>query len=415
MALKAKSLVSTQKKSSVSDNLYNKGSVDLLINDDLKTAKEKLMLDYDNIDLTKIKSRDDNKFELVNIESLAKSIDTVRLAQPILLRKIDNSYSIQEDGETEIISNISYEIVAGHRRVAAYEMLYEKYRVLQDQENIKKYSKIPALILPAGSTKAEVDALYEMTNFETRNISTTDVLRHIDYYLNEIQSKDIETKLKDATFRGTNKATYIANKFKSINVPINKSQVNKYIYIYENCCEDLIDIFQNSLISLNATYNLAKKYSISEPDLLEKQQNFVAKINEIHTDSTLNSAQKEEEKRKIISVFLDKNNDEKHVKEAIKKTKEKAKKIQNENSKSIEINNLLSSFSSMQKKIDRINAASQISHQRQIHTEDGLVRISIDNDTPLSEDEIIVIRNNYETLKNSFEELEDWLLDILND
>ena len=113
--LKKKPLVSAQKKSSVSDNLYS-NSTDLLINDDIKTAKEKLMLDYDRIPLNKIKGRDDNRFELVNIESLAKSIDTVRLAQPVLLRRIDNSYSLQADGETEIVSNISYEIVSGHRR-----------------------------------------------------------------------------------------------------------------------------------------------------------------------------------------------------------------------------------------------------------------------------------------------------------
>ena len=144
--LKKKPLVSAQKKSSVSDNLYN-NSTDLLINDDIKTAKEKLMLDYDRIPLNKIKGRDDNRFELVNIESLAKSIDTVRLAQPILLRRIDNSYSLQADGETEIVSNISYEIVSGHRRVAAYELLYERNKVLQNRDNIEKYSKIPMLII----------------------------------------------------------------------------------------------------------------------------------------------------------------------------------------------------------------------------------------------------------------------------
>ena len=171
MALKVKKLESTPKKSSVTDNLYNTNSENLLINDDIKTAKEKLMLDYDRIPLSKIKGRDDNRFELVNIESLAKSIDTVRLAQPVLLRRIDNSYSLQADGETEIVSNISYEIVSGHRRVAAYELLYERNKVLQKRDNIEKYSKIPALILPTGATKAEIDALYEMTIFETRNLT----------------------------------------------------------------------------------------------------------------------------------------------------------------------------------------------------------------------------------------------------
>ena len=137
MALKVKKLESTPKKSSVTDNLYNTNSENLLINDDIKTAKEKLMLDYDRIPLSKIKGRDDNRFELVNIESLAKSIDTVRLAQPVLLRRIDNSYSLQADGETEIVSNISYEIVSGHRRVAAYELLYERNKVLQNRDNIE--------------------------------------------------------------------------------------------------------------------------------------------------------------------------------------------------------------------------------------------------------------------------------------
>ena len=62
MALKVKKLESTPKKSSVTDNLYNTNSENLLINDDIKTAKEKLMLDYDRIPLSKIKGRDDNRF-----------------------------------------------------------------------------------------------------------------------------------------------------------------------------------------------------------------------------------------------------------------------------------------------------------------------------------------------------------------
>lgn len=411
--LKKKPLVSAQKKSSVSDNLYN-NSTDLLINDDIKTAKEKLMLDYDRIPLSKIKGRDDNRFELVNIESLAKSIDTVRLAQPVLLRRIDNSYSLQADGETEIVSNISYEIVSGHRRVAAYELLYERNKVLQNRDNIEKYSKIPALILPTGATKAEIDALYEMTNFETRNLTSTDILRHVDYYLNEIQAHDIEEKLKDSSYRGTNKANFIADKFKAINVKINKSQVNKYIYIYENSCDELIDIFQKSYISLNATYDIARKYKIKEPELLEKQKEFVTDILKEQNDERNSTAQKEDEKRKIIAEYLSKNNDESNVKEAIQRTKKQEKDKKIEDAKAIEFSNLMSGLTSMKKKIERINSASTVSHQRKTITEDGLTRLTIDTETPLSEDEKASIRSSYEILKDSFEILEDWMSDLLN-
>ena len=414
MALKVKKLESTPKKSSVTDNLYNTNSNNLLINDDIKTAKEKLMLDYDRIPLNKIKGRDDNRFELVNIESLAKSIDTVRLAQPVLLRRIDNSYSIQADGETEVISNISYEIVSGHRRVAAYELLYERNKVLQNRDNIEKYSKIPALILPAGATKAEIDALYEMTNFETRNLTSTDILRHVDYYLSEIQAHDIEEKLKDSSYRGTNKANFIADKFKAINVKINKSQVNRYIFVYENSCEELIDIFQKSYISLNATYSIAKKFKIKEPELLEKQKEFVADILKEQNDERNSVAQKEDEKRKIIAEYLSQSNDDKPVKEAIQRTKEQEKNKKNEDAKSIEFNNLMSGLSSMKKKIERINGASSISHQRKIITEDGLTRLIIDTETPLSEDEKDTIRSSYEILKDAFDTLEDWMSDLLD-
>mgnify|MGYP000976363815 CR=1 FL=1 len=414
MALKVKKLESTPKKSSVTDNLYNTNSNNLLINDDIKTAKEKLMLDYDRIPLNKIKGRDDNRFELVNIESLAKSIDTVRLAQPVLLRRIDNSYSIQADGETEVISNISYEIVSGHRRVAAYELLYERNKVLQNRDNIEKYSKIPALILPAGATKAEIDALYEMTNFETRNLTSTDILRHVDYYLSEIQAHDIEEKLKDSSYRGTNKANFIADKFKTINVKINKSQVNRYIFVYENSCEELIDIFQKSYISLNATYSIAKKFKIKEPELLEKQKEFVADILKEQNDERNSVAQKEDEKRKIIAEYLSQSNDDKPVKEAIQRTKEQEKNKKNEDAKSIEFNNLMSGLSSMKKKIERINGASSISHQRKVITEDGLTRLTIDTETPLSDDEKDTIRSSYEILKDAFDTLEDWMSDLLD-
>ena len=43
-----------------------------------------------------------------------------------------------------------------------------------------------------------------------------------------------------------------------------------------------------------------------------------------------------------------------------------------------------------------------------------LTRLTIDTETPLSEDEKASIRSSYEILKDSFEILEDWMSDLLN-
>lgn len=112
--------------------------------------------------------------------------------------------------------------------------------------------------------------------------------------------------------------------------------------------------------------------------------------------------------------YLSKNNDESNVKEAIQRTKKQEKDKKIEDAKAIEFNNLMSGLTSMKKKIERINSASTVSHQRKTITEDGLTRLTIDTETPLSEDEKASIRSSYEILKDSFEILEDWMSDLLN-
>ena len=190
MALKTKSIGAVQKKTSVTDNLFN-GTSGGLINNDDKTASELDVLEQELIDLSDIREMKNNKFPLVSIESLAESIDRVRLGQPIILRPLKKSFNLHDGDDVTEISNVSYEIVAGHRRFAAYKYLLSKYKLLNNEEKIRRYSSIPSQLLPEGATEDEIDSLYKATNFETRNISVTDVLLHIDYYLDQIQANDI--------------------------------------------------------------------------------------------------------------------------------------------------------------------------------------------------------------------------------
>lgn len=408
MALKTKSIGAVQKKTSVTDNLFN-GTSGGLINNDDKTASELDVLEQELIDLSDIREMKNNKFPLVSIESLAESIDRVRLGQPIILRPLKKSFNLHDGDDVTEISNVSYEIVAGHRRFAAYKYLLSKYKLLNNEEKIRRYSSIPSQLLPEGATEDEIDSLYKATNFETRNISVTDVLLHIDYYLDQIQANDIQEKLINPSFRGTNKGEFISKKFKEININLSPAQVKRYVMVYEKSTEKLLTLFQNGEISMTSISKIIKKYNIKSDVLSGKQDEIADEINNVLNDSSLIPTEREKKKLNIIDKYLALNSDDKEVLNAIKEDKKLHNEETEQEKTKIDYTSLIKKMQSTAKNIKRISEVESFYDTITEITSDGLEMTKINENIKLNTAQKENIKIVFEYLKSEYENLEKWV------
>ena len=411
MALKTKSIGAVQKKTSVTDNLFN-GTSGGLINNDDKTASELDVLEQELIDLSDIREMKNNKFPLVSIESLAESIDRVRLGQPIILRPLKKSFNLHDGDDVTEISNVSYEIVAGHRRFAAYKYLLSKYKLLNNEEKIRRYSSIPSQLLPEGATEDEIDSLYKATNFETRNISVTDVLLHIDYYLDQIQANDIQEKLINPSFRGTNKGEFISKKFKEININLSPAQVKRYVMVYEKSTEKLLTLFQNGEISMTSISKIIKKYNIKSDVLSGKQDEIADEINNVLNDSSLIPTEREKKKLNIIDKYLAVNSDDKEVLNAIKEDKKLHNEETEQEKTKIDYTSLIKKLQSTAKNIKRISEVESFYDTITEITSDGLEMTKINENIKLNTAQKENIKIVFEYLKSEYEKLEKSIDDV---
>lgn len=149
------------------------------------------------VNINDIRERTNNNFIKNNIKELAKSIKEVGIQQPIVIKKTND---ITKDGDT------IYEVVAGHRRLAAYKMLYSEYK---GEDN--PYTKIQARILKETDNDNQI---YLETNTTTRNTSLIEALLNCD--LNEINFDNEDFKNK-----------YISIFYPSGNVPKTEKYNNK--------------------------------------------------------------------------------------------------------------------------------------------------------------------------------------------
>lgn len=130
------------------------------------------------VDINLISERD-NKYPMRESEimELAKSILNVGLIQPIVLLPY-----LDEDGYT-----IKYQIQAGHKRMRAIRQLLEDARQLkytiEIREKIREtFKTVPALLIPMGAKKAQVEKVYHDTNLLSRHLTTDEILIHLDYF-----------------------------------------------------------------------------------------------------------------------------------------------------------------------------------------------------------------------------------------
>ena len=148
---------------------------------------------------------------------------------------------------------VQYEIEAGHKRTRSIRQLikHSEEGMYENSELvIKTFKTVPALLMPMGATKEQVEKVYNDTNILTRHMSTDDVFEHISYF-EELPSRP-ETKADYLEFRSkryqmSKLANTLQSKFKNLGFSDwqnrrSKIFLNVYYYGSDRCLETFKNI-----------------------------------------------------------------------------------------------------------------------------------------------------------------------------
>ena len=136
--------------------------------------------------LAAIKERDENTFQMTNVESLADSIYDYGLIEPITVW--------QKEGDHSGL----YTISAGHRRFKAFQYLHEKHPNDQRFKTIAARAYIvtsnPELLAKGEKYISEETekGMYLDSNFQSRQISYNDTLQYVDYLIERIEKNSAD-------------------------------------------------------------------------------------------------------------------------------------------------------------------------------------------------------------------------------
>lgn len=136
--------------------------------------------------LTSIRERDENTFQMTNVESLADSIADFGLIEPITVWQRDDDHSG------------IYTISAGHRRFKAYQYLNKKFPDDPRYKTIAARSYIvtanPDLLAKGEKYISEETekGMYLDSNFQARQISYDDTLQYVDYLIERIEKNSAD-------------------------------------------------------------------------------------------------------------------------------------------------------------------------------------------------------------------------------
>lgn len=136
--------------------------------------------------LTAIKEREENTFQMTNVESLADSIYDYGLIEPITVW--------QKEGDHSGI----YTISAGHRRFKAFQYLHEKH---PDDPRFKTIAARAYIVTSSPELLAKGEkyiseetekGMYLDSNFQSRQISYNDTLQYVDYLIERIEKNSAD-------------------------------------------------------------------------------------------------------------------------------------------------------------------------------------------------------------------------------
>lgn len=109
------------------------------------------------------------------MQELLESIVSIGLQEPVIVWKRDNSGK--------------YMILSGHNRVHAY-------KILRDNQDAEKYSKIHAVIKESDLSEEEAKEIIVDTNWVQRQLTTIQKARSINFKYRKLKKDSLERKLK---------------------------------------------------------------------------------------------------------------------------------------------------------------------------------------------------------------------------
>lgn len=226
------------------------------------------------IPIEMISERSVNEYPVDRIEQLAEDIEKVGLIQPIIVRKNKTNGKIEQ----------TYIVVVGHRRLAAFKYLKEKYKKSDNKADRDGFNKITAYILESDEELKNEEQIYRSSNDQVRRISNLDrvVRLHPDEidmnqakwqkrYVEEVYGKDklpqydagqieVPTGLRA---KAKLIAAMIANDDPS-NVDISEATVRAYLMFFDRCCDELKKATIRRLIPARDAINYISFWPIDE-------------------------------------------------------------------------------------------------------------------------------------------------------
>lgn len=255
----------------------NRAAVNVLSNeDDIRTRNSEVTVK--EIPLSLIKSRKINNYIISDIEALAASIEKAGQWQEIVVR-VDRESSEE-----------SYICVAGHRRMAAFNFLREKYLKKYGDENHKMvllYSYIRARVMTLEEEQME-EFVYDDTNSKTRIPTVFEALLRFDLDSIDLEKEDVrndfikqvygEDKLEaylNGTFKvrlnQTSKLQYlqkmIEQNFSTMNVSTGTIKV--YYNMIQSSCAELIDSVLSGTIPLRDALTFSRQPHEEQKKLIQ--------------------------------------------------------------------------------------------------------------------------------------------------
>lgn len=217
------------------------------------------------VNINDIKERDNNNFIKSKIEELATSIKSIGLKQPIVIKSIGRDDEMYE----------KFEVVAGHRRLAAYKILNEKYG--------NEFLKINAIILNKDEEEKDKE-IYLETNSTSRNITLYEALLNCD--LDEIDFnnpifKDKYNQMlypdgnvsKKEKYDNNSIIKYLEETIKQ-NFPtiedVKVDTVRKYYYLIRNSCDELTKAILDGKVTMNQAKSIVRVNKEKQPAIIEE-------------------------------------------------------------------------------------------------------------------------------------------------
>jgi len=251
----------------------------------------------------KLKLIDDspaNKYSLNNIEELAESIAKFVLLSPI---------NIREKGDG------TYELLSGHRRRKAYELIYNLYLAWKAKDELKLeeielqfaehnaensykkilasieknpkrfagYNCIPSLVFPQNMSELEINDILNEANIHARHLKLEDAMKHIDYFIQDLNPDLSTTTLKSI-------AEYVYTKFQKLGFEEWKcSQILTYVTIHLQGTPELKQAFFNNELSVKNARFIAAFDAEKQLEILQNSKQNPHYLDELKIEKKKNA------------------------------------------------------------------------------------------------------------------------------